>query len=273
MLTPETLRKLASLNLSPEQMSGVLSILADGIEREEERKLKDAKRTRVYRQRGGGNIPELLRQEVMARDNQQCKECDSFDYPQIDHIYPISKGGQTLLENLQILCRPCNARKKDRIRKEFRGIPMESPLNGSDSFNGFPDPSFLPLTSLDPPKESIPKGIPKKNPHKPHSEPFIRPEGIPADAWQGFVEMRIKIKKPMTDLAKRMAVGKVEKFVAMGHDPSEILNQSTFNGWQDLYEIKENNYATNGKVYTKGLSKSDRARLAILESAEELGYA
>ena len=34
---------------------------------------------------------------------------------QIDHIVPMSKGGKTTLENLQILCRVCNLRKSDKL--------------------------------------------------------------------------------------------------------------------------------------------------------------
>ena len=33
----------------------------------------------------------------------------------IDHIHPFSRGGKTVLENLQVACRPCNGRKHDRV--------------------------------------------------------------------------------------------------------------------------------------------------------------
>ena len=34
---------------------------------------------------------------------------------QIDHIIPLNKGGKTISENLQVLCRKCNASKSDKV--------------------------------------------------------------------------------------------------------------------------------------------------------------
>ncbi len=39
---------------------------------------------------------------------------DTRRYLQIDHIVPMAKGGRTVPENLQVLCRTCNMRKSDK---------------------------------------------------------------------------------------------------------------------------------------------------------------
>jgi len=37
------------------------------------------------------------------------------DYPSIDHIIPLSKGGRHAWDNVQLACRGCNSRKGDKI--------------------------------------------------------------------------------------------------------------------------------------------------------------
>ncbi len=56
-----------------------------------------------------------------ARNNDGCYVCagcgETFPtrlYLQVDHIIPMAKGGLTVPENLQILCRTCNMRKGDK---------------------------------------------------------------------------------------------------------------------------------------------------------------
>lgn len=60
------------------------------------------------------------------------------------------------------------------------------------------------------------------------------------DAFAGFKEMRVKIKKPMTKRAEDMAISKLIKLA--GEDivlAVNILNQSTFKSWQDLFPLKQ----------------------------------
>ena len=56
-ITADTLRKLASLKLSPEQMSGVLDLLADMQTADDERKEKQRNRTRRCREKSRGIKP------------------------------------------------------------------------------------------------------------------------------------------------------------------------------------------------------------------------
>lgn len=56
-----------------------------------------------------------LRLRVFDRDGRVCAYCGSVDELQIDHIYPVSLGGSDDLENLQVLCGPCNRHKSARV--------------------------------------------------------------------------------------------------------------------------------------------------------------
>ena len=62
-----------------------------------------------------------LRFKVMARDHFKCCNCgkspatDPSVVLHIDHIYPYSKGGETIMENLQTLCSDCNLGKSDLV--------------------------------------------------------------------------------------------------------------------------------------------------------------
>ncbi|KAB0668954.1 replication protein [Oryzomonas sagensis] len=59
-------------------------------------------------------------------------------------------------------------------------------------------------------------------------------------AWKAYVEMRVKIKKPLTPYAMKLRVGDLIKLQVQGQDPIAVLNQSTAACWQDLYPLKKN---------------------------------
>lgn len=64
------------------------------------------------------------------------------------------------------------------------------------------------------------------------------PAWIDSEVWAGFVASRKKIRFPLTPYAARLILRQVEKLKAAGADPNEVLDQSTRNGWRDVFEIK-----------------------------------
>ena len=68
---------------------------------------------------------------------------------------------------------------------------------------------------------------------------FIIPEWVPADLWKAFIEMRKKIKAPMTDKAVELAIRKLQVLATQGYSPGDVLEQSILNGWKGLFPVKE----------------------------------
>lgn len=64
------------------------------------------------------------------------------------------------------------------------------------------------------------------------------PTWWPSEAWGGFVEMRKKIKAPLTDAAVKLCIAELSGFRSSGHDPVAIINQSTQKGWRGLFPLK-----------------------------------
>lgn len=111
-------------------------------------KLPPLEMLRQYRSNGGtatanrylrglakGRLTKALRAAVFERDGMACRSCgadcrptrtvahrdgasfpvwdEPVQPPEIDHIIPVSQGGETRLDNLRVLCRRCNIVKAD----------------------------------------------------------------------------------------------------------------------------------------------------------------
>lgn len=63
------------------------------------------------------------------------------------------------------------------------------------------------------------------------------PDWVPAAEWAGFEDMRKRIKKPLTPRARTLAIAKLSELRAAGHDPAQVLDRSTLNSWQGLFEL------------------------------------
>ncbi|CAN5117290.1 HNH endonuclease [soil metagenome] len=80
------------------------------------------------------------RLKIYMRDKHRCQYCNTkvgSNHPTLhkkltiadltlDHIFPVSRGGKTVPENLATSCKPCNQRKADRTPEEAR-MPLLTP--------------------------------------------------------------------------------------------------------------------------------------------------
>ncbi|MCX5528998.1 HNH endonuclease [Streptomyces sp. NBC_00006] len=93
---------------------------SEAAEAEAQRK-KDEARAAKLALRGGqayrAAIPEQVKAFVFERDGHVCLRCGASEDLTLDHVHPWSIGGPDTAENLQVLCRPCNSRKGDRIQQ------------------------------------------------------------------------------------------------------------------------------------------------------------
>ena len=62
-----------------------------------------------------------LRWQVLERDGFICQACGATGANvklHVDHKIPIAKGGKTTLDNLHVLCAPCNLGKRDKMPRQ-----------------------------------------------------------------------------------------------------------------------------------------------------------
>ncbi len=67
----------------------------------------------------------LTRRNVMRRDNFRCQYCEKKSKLTIDHVFPKSRGGKDVWENLTTACDKCNVKKGNRTPKEAQ-MPLLS---------------------------------------------------------------------------------------------------------------------------------------------------
>lgn len=68
-----------------------------------------------------------------------------------------------------------------------------------------------------------------------------------AETLTAFAEHRKKLKKPMTDYAKKLLLSKLQKLANTEEEQIAILNQSIENGWQGVFPLGGNRGSGGGK--------------------------
>ncbi len=91
----------------------VVALVADR-ERRRRRRL-DRAHAALHREHASAGrrepLPRDLRLSVWRRDRGRCRECGSGFELQFDHVIPLTLGGATSEDNLQLLCGDCNRAK------------------------------------------------------------------------------------------------------------------------------------------------------------------
>ena len=111
------------------------------------------------------------------------------------------------------------------------------------------------------------KTIPPKSPQGDAFVKFAKGNGDLLEALHDFEDMRKQIKKPMTDRAKTLLVGKLDKLAQSPEAQIAILQQSILHSWQDVYALKavdEKKPIQRVQRHDEELSEFEKAAVAKL---------
>ena len=64
-------------------------------------------------------LNDSIKRKVFDRDGKISAVCGSTEKLCVDHIFPVSRGGFTQMDNLQVLCEKCNIQKSNMTMEEF----------------------------------------------------------------------------------------------------------------------------------------------------------
>ena len=95
---------------------------------------------------GSRHISDATKRAVWERDGGKCRSCGSTKNIEYDHKHPVSKGGNSEQDNIQLLCRPCNRAKRvsvathaqplrslEKRRDREENIDSEANASGADA--------------------------------------------------------------------------------------------------------------------------------------------
>ena len=98
----------------------------------------------------------------------------------------------------------------------------------------------------------------KDQKHAPATPLPSPPEWLGSESWAGFVAMRSRIRHPLTEYAARLVLRELATLRDAHHDPTACLDQSTRNGWRDVFALREK--TGNAHAPQRKLSPVERIR-------------
>jgi len=83
-------------------------------------------------------------------------------------------------------------------------------------------------------------------------ETTMPPDWLPLGPWGHYVEMRSKMRKPMTDRAKELAIKSLDALRLAGEDPVAVLEQSVMKSWLGLFPVHGDRQQGGGAAVKPG---------------------
>ncbi|KAF8043584.1 hypothetical protein BT93_A1799 [Corymbia citriodora subsp. variegata] len=99
----------------------------------------------------------LSRKNILYRDSYTCQYCSSGENLTIDHVLPISRGGEWTWENLVTACAKCNSKKGHKTIEEANMKVLKTPKAPKDF-----DILAIPLTNAAVKMLRVRKGTPEE---------------------------------------------------------------------------------------------------------------
>ena len=108
---------------------------------------------------------------------------------------------------------------------------------------------------------AVPNEAPNLTPNEAHTKAYKAnkdtitkareplPSWIIKEVWDGFMEVRLRLKAPNTDRAITALINKLTEYKNKGFDPNEVIEQSTMNGWKGVFPLKDQNFGQKDKYH------------------------
>lgn len=126
-------------------------------------------------------------------------------------------------------------RSKDAARQRRHRESRDVTVTNADKRDTPPDGSPKDIYQT---PSLAPRG---KTEAKASSKNFVLPADIPAEQWAGFEDMRRRMKKPLSDRARSLAVTELRRLRdEEGWPPGEVLNHCVMNSYQGIFPPKRN---------------------------------
>lgn len=160
------------------------------------------------------------------------------------HSKTIAKDSKNILaklSNRRMVREICNAAKIHEIRVEAGRKGASKRWQNTHSKNSPSYPNLTKISSNDSTKVDTSERKKIKKEKTAVALQFQLPDWINQESWNGYIEMRRKIRYPLTPHAMNLLLKKLIEFKDRGIDPNVSLDEATVKSWRSVYEPKGGN--------------------------------